>query len=150
MKVSFLGCGNMGGAIAHAICRSHELTVFDTDGKKAALLAQETGAVPAETIESALEASECIVIAVKPQVLPSLYPILRRYGEKKYISIAAGVPLEVLTREIGTDDIVRFMPNIAAKAKAAVTAVASAGGCDEEFLKAAFSIAESFGSAFIL
>ena len=150
MKVTFLGCGNMGGAIAHAISSIHELTVFDTDDDKAKALASETGAAAASDIESAIRASECIILAVKPQVLPSLYPVLRKYGTKKFISIAAGVPLEVLEREIGTKDIVRFMPNIAAKAKSAVTAVAAGKKCDGEFLNEAFSVAASFGSAFIL
>lgn len=148
MKISFLGCGNMGGAIAHAVSGFHEVTVFDTDMDKAKSLASSIGAQAASTVEAALEASECIVIAVKPQVLPSLYPILR--ADRKYISIAAGVPLEVLKREIGTKNIVRFMPNIAAKAKAAVTAVAADADCDGEFLKEAVSIAQSFGSAFPL
>ncbi|MGN0906631.1 MAG: pyrroline-5-carboxylate reductase family protein, partial [Bullifex sp.] len=66
MKVTFLGCGNMGGAISHAISSIHELTVFDTDHGKAEALAGETGAKAASDAEKAIEASECIVLAVKP------------------------------------------------------------------------------------
>ena len=44
MKISFLGCGNMGGAIAHAVSGFHEITVFDTDMDKAKSLASSIGA----------------------------------------------------------------------------------------------------------
>jgi len=150
--ISFIGCGNMGSAIAEALRKSgeYEITAYDKDEGKAKALADKLGISLASTLEDALSKSETILIAVKPQVLPSIYAPLSKHCEKSFISIAAGVPLSVLKKKIGSKDIVRFMPNIAAKARAAVTAVASLESCSESFKAEAFSIAKSFGSAFPL
>ncbi len=151
-KITFLGCGNMGAAIATALADkgNFAITLFDKDKDKADELASLINAKSSETAEEALKDASYILIAVKPQILPSLYPLLRKHNDKKIISIAAGVPLEVLEREIGAKDIVRFMPNIAAKCKRAVTAVAFKTDSSKEFEAEALEIASAFGSAFPL
>ncbi|MCF0237841.1 MAG: pyrroline-5-carboxylate reductase, partial [Sphaerochaetaceae bacterium] len=97
-----------------------------------------------------------LIIAVKPQVLPSLYSEIKqcinKCGKKDLlvISIAAGVPLETLVTNLEYNNIVRFMPNIAAKVKKAVTAIAYNKGIDSSLKKIAFETASSFGEAFEL
>lgn len=151
-SIAFLGCGNMGAAIATALAskESFDIFLFDSDKEKASQLASSIKAKSTDSAEEALSAASYILIAVKPQILPSLYPLLRKYSDKKIISIAAGVPLEVLEREIKAMDIVRFMPNIAAKCRKAVTAVAFKAGSSKEFQEEALAIASAFGSAFTL
>ena len=56
----------------------------------------------------------------------------------------------MLEYKIDSDNIARFMPNIAARARKAVTAIAFCESADEDFRTSAFEIASSFGSAFIL
>ena len=51
---------------------------------------------------------------------------------------------------LDADNIARFMPNLAAGARKAVTAIAYSQSASEAFRKAAFAIASAFGSAFIL
>ena len=147
IKIGFLGCGNMGGSIANAINNDYEVYVFDKDQAKAKAISNVT---VFSSESELLEKSDIIILAVKPQILPSLYPLLSEFSTKKYISIAAGVPLEVLERKINCKNIVRFMPNIAAKSKAAVTAIAATENADKEFIQTAFDIATHFGSAFML
>ena len=147
IKIGFLGCGNMGGSIANAINNDYEVYVFDKDQAKAKAISNVT---VFSSESELLEKSDIIILAVKPQILPSLYPLLSEFSTKKYISIAAGVPLEVLERKINCKNIVRFMPNIAAKSKAAVTAIAASRSADKEFIQTAFDIATHFGSAFML
>lgn len=147
MKIGFLGCGNMGSSIALSLIGQYETLVFDTDIEKAKAI---TGAKVISTIDELLALADIVLLAVKPQVLPSLYSTLSKYKEKKFISIAAGVPLEVLENKIGCKDVVRFMPNLAARSKSAVTAVAPSKNCDEQFLALTLDIAKHFGSAFIL
>lgn len=146
--VSIIGCGNMGGAIASALAQSGSwsLTLYDIDKDRASAL----GLPVADRIEDAIKASDIVILAVKPQVIGELYDTISEYNDKSYISILAGVPLEVLEYKIDSDNIARFMPNIAARARKAVTAIAFCESADEDFRKSAFEIASSFGSAFIL
>ena len=151
MRISVIGTGNMGGAIASALYESeYEVAVYDKATEKAEKLAEEhEGMTVLSSIEDA-SGSDAIIIAVKPQVLPSLYLTLRESDTELWVSIAAGVPLSVLEDHLGTDSIVRFMPNIAASAKKAVTAIAAGSGISPENRDKAFRIASSFGSAYFI
>ncbi len=152
-SISIIGCGNMGGAIAAALSSSKEFSVTVFDSYRPSLdsfVKEHPKAVASSSIDEALEVSSYILIAVKPQVLPLLYPALSSYRDKNIISIAAGVPTAVLAEKIGAKNIARFMPNIAAKVGKAVTAVSFREESDKDFRRIAFSVAEAIGSAFVL
>lgn len=149
-KLGIIGCGNMGGAIAQSL--TDGAIVYDSDTQKVDTLTRFAHIEAASSLQELLDKAQCILLAVKPQVLPSLYPILRQHNSsrKHWISIAAGVPLAVLEKELQTEQVVRFMPNIAASEKAAVTAYAGHQKCSAEHLAYAQNIAQSFGQAFLL
>ncbi len=150
-KLGIIGCGNMGGAIAQSV--QTEVVLFDNDLAKAAALADTASHITSSgSMEELFSQCDTIMIAVKPQILASLYPTFKKLGsaKKHWISIAAGVPLSVLSKNLGTDEVVRFMPNIAAQQKQAVTAVAKQAGCSDSHLSFALEVAKSFGSAFEL
>ena len=136
-KLGIIGCGNMGGAIAQSL--PDGVVVYDSDQQKMEALTRFAGIEAASSLEDLLDRSQRVLLAVKPQILPSLYPMLRKHNssEKAWISIAAGVPLAVLAEELGSDQVVRFMPNIAASQKAAVTAYAAHPNCSTENLVSA-------------
>ena len=153
MKTGFIGCGNMGGAIASALCRDskYEVSVYSNGKGASEFVKQHDNAVLRTSLNQLLENSDVVVLAVKPQVLPSLYQSLKPFGkDKKWISLAAGVSLKTLSESIGSNNIVRFMPNVAAKINSSVTAVAADEKADKDFVQQAFDIASSFGSAFFL
>ena len=87
MKYGFIGCGNMGGAIAKALSRAtKEIMVSDRSGKAKAF-AEELGIVysDAETI-----AARCdrIFIAVKPHMVQEvLFPLQKVLGKRKPLLI---------------------------------------------------------------
>lgn len=147
-SISFIGCGNMGSAIAGAL-KDYQVVLYDADENVSKKLGDKIGASVAPSLEEALSSS-ILLLAVKPQVLPSLYPVLKTAGDKDFISIAAGTPLEVLKKNIGAKNIARFMPNLAARAKMAITAVAILEDADKAFRDEAIAIASSFGSAVML
>ncbi|AEV30943.1 pyrroline-5-carboxylate reductase [Sphaerochaeta pleomorpha str. Grapes] len=153
-KIGIIGCGNMGGAIATALSTNKDwsITLYDSNDDLATGLAIELGCIASPSITEMIRNCQYIILAVKPQILPSLYQIFSENNapSKYWISIAAGVPLSVLCEKLGTGNVVRFMPNIAAKAKKAVTAVASCENADKELTDTAMEIATSFGSAFAL
>ena len=114
MKYGFIGCGNMGGAIAMSLRKATgDMMVSDRSGK-AKVLAADLGI----SYATAAEVAQCcdrIFLGVKPQmmagVLKTLQPVL---AEKKplLISMAAGLGIAQLLEMAGTDlPIIRIMPN---------------------------------------
>ena len=113
MKYGFIGCGNMGGAIASALATGNvDFVVSDRSGK-----AKDSG-FPYCTPREVAQQADRIFLAVKPQmmaeVLAELAPILAR-RRPILISMAAGLTLDRLKElyaGVGYDiPILRIMPN---------------------------------------
>lgn len=124
--IAFIGAGNMGGAIAQAVCRAvlpEQIVVYNPTRAKSEALAARTGCTVADSAGAAARACRYLVLGVKPQifddVLRGLLPALREraaHGDAPVlVSIAAGVELariESLLAEAGlTLPVVRAMPN---------------------------------------
>ena len=151
MRISIIGSGNMGSAIAIALSADYDVSIYDISREKAEETARENE--KKITVLSSLDecsGSDAVIIAVKPKVLPSLYVSLREIDTDLWISIVAGIPLSVLEDHLGTDNVVRFMPNIAAKCSKSVTAIAAGNGVGADNRALSLSIASSFGSAYFL
>lgn len=150
-RVSVIGSGNMGGAFAEALSKVSEidLCIYDSYRPCADKLAEGKNITVLSSMQEA-KGSAIVIIAVKPQVLPSIYDQLAQLEPDFFISIAAGVTLEKLRANLKTDKVVRFMPNIAAKIGYAVTAVAYSPELSNDQKKDAMQIALSVGSAFEL
>lgn len=145
MNIGIIGCGNMGGAIATALVKGG-FSVMATDHSQEKVT--KTGAQFGSE-DQVLAGSDLIILAVKPQTMPTLLPTLEG-ASKKWISVVTGYSLEVLSQKLGTTEVVRYMPNIAAKAGASVTAVCPHPQCSERLRQEAMDIAGTFGSAFLL
>ena len=110
MKYGFIGCGNMGGAIAKALAqKTTDFAITDRSGKAKAL------GYPYTSAEDIAANAERIFLGVKPHmmagVLENLKPILQ---EKKplLITMAAGLTMERIDEMAGGDfPIIRIMPN---------------------------------------
>lgn len=114
MKYGFIGCGNMGSAIAKALSKSTNSIILTDRSGKAASLAAELGCTYSDN-QTAAETCERIFLAVKPQmmaeVLKPLQPILQ---ERKplIISMAAGLTVSRIEEFVGTSlPVIRIMPN---------------------------------------
>ena len=65
MKVAIIGAGNVGKALATAITRAgHDVTIAAKHPEHAQVVAQETGALPAETNAMAVAGAEIVILAV--------------------------------------------------------------------------------------
>ena len=114
MKYGFLGCGNMGGALARALSKvTKDIMVTDRSGRAKAL-AQELGICYGSAGEVA---SSCdrIFLAVKPhmmeEVLVPLQPVFQR-RKPLLITMAAGLTVERIQQLAGGSlPIIRIMPN---------------------------------------
>ena len=113
MKYGFLGCGNMGGAIARALARATTDMVFTDRSKKAEKLALELGCI----YGSADVVARCdrIFLAVKPNMMASvLEPLREVLAQRKplLITMAAGLTISKIEEMAGTHlPVIRIMPN---------------------------------------
>ena len=110
MKYGFIGCGNMGGAIAKAIsAQTADLAVTDRSGRAKAL------GLPYVTAEEIAKTADRIFLAVKPQmmagVLENLKPLLQS-RKPLLITMAAGLSMEKIDSLAGGGyPGIRIMPN---------------------------------------
>lgn len=114
MKYGFLGCGNMGGAIARALSRkTKDIAVSDRSGK-AKLLAQELGVTYSDNASIAANCDR-IFLAVKPHMMKDmLLPLQNTLAQRKplLITMAAGLEIRQIEDFVGTHlPIIRIMPN---------------------------------------
>ena len=114
MKYGFIGCGNMGGAIARALSNStKDITLADVSGINKTLAA-ELGISHAD---NAFVAANCdrIFLAVKPHLVKgALAPLQNTFADRKplLITMAAGVEIRQIEEYAGTRlPIIRIMPN---------------------------------------
>lgn len=116
----FIGVGNMGGALAGAVCRKvdpKEVLIADRFAEKAEKLAGEYGAVISD---NAAIASDCkyIFLGVKPQmmadIISEIAPILkgRAHGDFILVTMAAGISVSTIEYMCGwAVPVIRIMPN---------------------------------------
>lgn len=121
-KIGFIGCGNMGGALAIAAKNSiggKYIYVSDADTEKAKAFADKNN-VNVCTVEEVAQTCDFIFLGVKPQVLKSvcseIAPVFKaRKAPFVIVSMAAGVKLCDLDEMCGGSyPIIRIMPNLPA------------------------------------
>ena len=114
MKYGFIGCGNMGGAIATALSQStKDIVVTDRSGK-AAVLAQKLG-IGYDSAGQIAEHCDVIFLGVKPHMMKDcLRPLQEALRQRKplLISMAAGLEIRKIEEFAGCRlPVIRIMPN---------------------------------------
>ena len=118
-EFGFIGVGNMGGALAEAVCKkigAENVCVSDYSAEKAEAFAEKFGCFAVDNDAIASEA-KFIFLGVKPQVLPSVAESLRsalaeRKSDFVLVTMAAGISIASLESMLGMSaPIIRIMPN---------------------------------------
>lgn len=130
MKIGFIGAGNMASAIIRGLVgsgvRGGDLLVYDVDTAKQVSLFEECGICMCGAADEVIHGSEAVVLAVKPQVFPTLLPQMASALQESsplVISIAAGKTIASIEEWIGGEiPVVRVMPNINAKVSESMSA----------------------------
>lgn len=158
MIYGFIGLGNMASAIIHGMVRSGTFendTVigFNRSPGKTQNLAESTGLVPAESAAAVARQADVIVLAVKPQmmgdVLPQIAPEVT--PEKLVVSIAAGKPTTYYETAFQPGvPVVRVMPNINAKVRAATTGICAGANATKAHLNLVKAMFETVGGVYEL
>lgn len=115
----FIGCGNMGGALAKAVSEAgykNDILLADINKEKVKNLAEEISAEPADAQRTAQEC-KFIFIGVKPQMMTECFAEIKealnsREDKPVIVSMAAGVAVSRIKELSGIDSVIRIMPNM--------------------------------------
>lgn len=116
MTYGFIGCGNMGGAIAAAVCKkvgAEHVLLANRTATKAEKLAQELGC----NWGGNMDAARCdyVFLGVKPHLmehmLAEIAPVLKETSPV-LVTMAAGLQMERIQQMAGFSyPVIRIMPN---------------------------------------
>ena len=116
-QVGFLGCGNMGAALAKAAAKqTDDILLANRTPAKAEALAQALDVKAAGNREVA-QSCDLIFLGVKPQMMAELFaqiaPILRERTDRfVLVSMAAGLKISAIREMAGAEyPVIRIMPN---------------------------------------
>jgi pyrroline-5-carboxylate reductase len=126
MNICFIGGGNMATALIGGLLKrsyvAAQLRVVEISADNRARLQQELGVQATAELALGIADSGVVVLVVKPQqvreVALQLAPLL---NGQLVISIAAGIRASDIARWLGTQNIVRAMPNTPALIQSGIT-----------------------------
>lgn len=153
MKLSFIGCGNMGGAILDGILSSHlvnkeDISVCVSREESALRIKKEKGVYTTLDAKDAVKDCDIVILAVKPFKFDEVIPFIKEdCKDKLIISVAAGVTIAKIKEmmECDTLHVVRTMPNTPACVQEALSSVTFNEYVNEEEKAITRAIFTSFG-----
>lgn len=158
-KITFIGVGNMAGAIIDGITSEKskivdwsDITLYDKAIDKSKKY-ESFGAHIAYDYKQALESADCIVLAVKPQNFPEVLPHLKsvdNYKSKLYITIAAGITLKTVSDAVDGAPVVRVLPNTPMLIGKGVSAICRNDNVTDSDFQFACNLFESAGSVTVI
>lgn len=131
IKLGLIGGGVMGEAllsrlIEQKIYQPSEVMVSEPQLQRRDFLAREYGVAATDQNSQAAEATEALLLAIKPQIFqPVVSELTTVNGETMVISILAGVSLGQLEAAFPQCPVVRVMPNTPAIVGAGMSAIAA-------------------------
>ena len=137
MELGIIGAGNMGSSILKGVITSNflvsdDITVFDLNQEKVENLVKKYDIKASESENELVEKSNILILSVKPKIL----------------SIAAGVSIDFIEKNIGSDKkVVRTMPNTPAQVMQGMTAVSFNSNIEENEKNVIFKLLNSFGKS---
>ncbi len=146
MKITIIGGGNMGGAIARrlslgSIFNPSDITVIDINQSILKEIKNFNASInAAEEDDLAIKKSDIIIIAVKPWLVENLLDGIKyliNYDNQFIISVAAGVTFEQLNiflKKVNSNDpaIFRVIPNTAVSVGESMTFISSFNTSEEQ------------------
>lgn len=157
MRVAFIGAGRMGGALIkgliHSGYRPDQVGASDANPERLKELKEE---YKIRTFSSNLEAvqeSDVIVLALKPQQVPDVLTEIKKSVNPSQILISIAAYVSTSTLEQALDEgvsVIRVMPNSPALVGAGVAVLSPGRRANEEDLKVAKEIFSRVGKAVVL
>lgn len=137
LQIAFIGGGNMASAILGGLVRQgmapDRIRVVEPFAETRARLQQEFGVQVLEAADASLADADVVVWAVKPQQFEeATRPVAGHVRQALHLSVAAGIPASALTRWLGTERLVRAMPNTPALVGQGMTGLFAGAGASAQ------------------
>ena len=153
-KIAFIGGGNMAraliGGLLNSGTSSEQLLVAEPQAEAAASLRRDFGVVVDSNNNEIVAQADCLVLAVKPQVLKQVAQQMATSVQAKkplVVSIVAGIPMDSLDQWLdGGVSVVRTMPNMPALVGLGITALFANQRASEQQRQLAEQILSAAGS----
>ena len=131
--IAFVGGGNMASAIIGGLIRqglpAAQIEVVEPFGEARGKLHAQFGIAAQETAGPALARAGLVVWAVKPQTFKEAAAQARPHtGSALHLSVAAGIRSDSIAQWLGTQRVVRSMPNTPALVGKGMTALFARAG----------------------
>lgn len=152
MRITFIGGGNMAGALIGGLRKQGfsmaGLQVVEPSAEARERLTASFGVRTTAAVDAAALTCDVLVLAVKPQQMrEAVAPLSGRLGGQLVVSIAAGLRLPALTGWLGGHRrLVRAMPNTPAMIGAGITGLYAAPEVDAAGREQAERILGAVGS----
>lgn len=153
-KVAFIGGGNMaralaGGMLAAGYKPAHVLISDPVEATRARLRKEFPGTVLSDSNAEVVRDAECVVLAVKPQILADVCkPLAPLVQETRplVISVAAGVRSNDIQQWLGGNlAVVRVMPNQPALLRLGISGLYANRNTSDKQVRAASNIVSTTG-----
>ena len=109
------------------------IRVVEPFAETRARLQQEFGVQVLEAADASLAEADVVVWAVKPQQFEeATRPVAGHVRQALHLSVAAGIPASALTRWLGTERLVRAMPNTPALVGQGMTGLFAGAGASAQ------------------
>ncbi len=152
--IGFIGAGNMAeaiirGLVGKQVVPSGRIVVSDPSEARRTLLVDSFGVTAVEGNRKVLEASDIVVLAVKPQIMAeALAPVADAFrANQLVVSIAAGIRTDTIDGMCsGKPSIIRVMPNTPALVGKGVSALCAGPRAGEEHLRQVESLLSAVGT----
>jgi pyrroline-5-carboxylate reductase len=153
VRIGFIGAGAMAEALAGGLraagVDAAALRLADPDPSRRKHVEQSLGVETTDDNGALVAASDILVLAVKPQVMPAVLAGLAEQPDRArplWVSIAAGVRIARLEAALGEGArVVRAMPNTPALIRCGATAINGNEATTREDLARATALFESVG-----
>lgn len=156
MKTLIIGAGNMGKTYAQSFLASHIVRPQDLafSIRREAQRESLSREFPAVQIvvgidEAAIAAAELLIIAVKPQDSAMLFQQIATHIQPSQVvlSVMAGVKMAALATALGTEKVLRAMPNLPAQIGMGMTAFTASDAVSKHELVAIQNLLSTTGRA---
>ncbi|MDR1768218.1 MAG: pyrroline-5-carboxylate reductase [Propionibacteriaceae bacterium] len=155
-RLAIIGTGVMGETLIAGLLRAGwepgQLTVVDRYAARVAEVARRHQ-VKTGTIAQACAAADTVVVVVKPQDAPDVFPQVGEAIEAGtlVVSLCAGVTIDQMEADLpaGTP-VIRVMPNTPAQVDEGMAAVSAGHEATEEHLQHAVDLLEAVGKAMVV
>lgn len=152
-RVAFIGAGRMGAALIKGLIKcdtlaSSQIIVSDKDKSRLKDLKEEYKVTTVSSNEEAASSSDIVLLAVKPQDIPSVVHQIKDSikEDSTIITIAAGIRTSFIEKILGKKiAVVRVMPNSTAQVRAAISVISQGKYAGKKDLERAEEIFSSVG-----